>query len=68
MIKTGNRGGVVVMRMDVLEEGHEEIFDIEAGEEECIYSDDFRVSLVDNDEISPEEEGFMKGYGEEIEE
>lgn len=29
-----------------------------------VYSDESREDLVDNDEISPEEEGFMMGYDE----
>lgn len=31
---------------------------------EEVYDDDAREDLVDNDEISPEEEGFMSGYEE----
>lgn len=27
-----------------------------------VYDDDARESLVENDQISPEEEGFMAGY------
>ena len=29
---------------------------------EEVYNDDAREDLVENDEISPEEEGFMAGY------
>jgi len=32
--------------------------------EENVYSEDVREDLVDSDEISPEEEGFMAGYDE----
>ena len=30
--------------------------------EENVYDDESREDLVENDEISPEEEGFMQGY------
>ena len=33
--------------------------------EESIYSKKFRINLLENDEISPEEEAFMAGYMEE---
>lgn len=33
--------------------------------EENVYDDETRDNLVENDEISPEEEGFMKGYEEQ---
>lgn len=33
-------------------------------EDESIYSEDVREQLLDDDEISPEEAGFMKGYDE----
>ncbi len=33
-------------------------------EEENVYKESARDDLVDNDEISPEEEGFMQGYDE----
>ncbi|MGV8162730.1 MAG: hypothetical protein ACP5N2_05370 [Candidatus Nanoarchaeia archaeon] len=36
----------------------------EEKEFEEVYDDDAREDLVDNDEISPEEEGFMSGYEE----
>ena len=32
-----------------------------------IYSEDVRESLLDNDELSPAEEAFMRGYEEAIE-
>ncbi len=32
-----------------------------------VYDDDAREDLVENDEISPEEEGFMAGYEEQKE-
>ena len=32
--------------------------------EENVYNDEAREDLVDNDELSPEEEAFMKGYDE----
>ncbi len=32
-----------------------------------VYDDSSREDLVDNDEISPEEEGFMAGYNEQKE-
>jgi hypothetical protein len=31
-------------------------------EEENVYSEETREDLVEDDEISPEEEGFMQGY------
>jgi len=34
-------------------------------EEKNVYGDEAREDLMDDDEISPEEEGFMKGYEEE---
>lgn len=34
---------------------------------EEVYNDEARADLVDNDEISPEEEGFMAGYENEKE-
>ena len=30
--------------------------------DEDIYNKDFREELMDNDEITPAEEGFMQGY------
>ena len=36
-------------------------------DDESIYSEDVRNALVDDDEISPFEEAFMKGYEEAIE-
>ncbi|MBR9676785.1 hypothetical protein GOV04_01475 [Candidatus Woesearchaeota archaeon] len=33
-----------------------------AESEENVYSEDHRSDMVDNDEISAEEEAFMKGY------
>lgn len=41
----------------------EEIFDDEE-DKETIYNDEHREDLLDDDEISPEEEGFMNGYNE----
>ena len=41
--------------------------DAEQGEEE-IYDDDTREELVEDDELSPEEEAFMKGYDEAYDE
>ena len=40
----------------------EEYFEVES-----VYDEDGREDLVDNDELSAEEEGFMKGYDEEEE-
>lgn len=34
----------------------------EEQENENVYNQGGREDMVDNDEISPEEEGFMKGY------
>ncbi|MFP4523440.1 MAG: hypothetical protein ACLFNM_02760 [Candidatus Woesearchaeota archaeon] len=33
---------------------------------EEVYNDDGRIDLVDNDQISAEEEGFMQGYDDEL--
>ena len=33
--------------------------------EESVYSEGFRENLIDSDSISPEEQGFMKGYNED---
>lgn len=33
---------------------------------EEVYNDDGRLDLVDNDQISAEEEAFMQGYDEEL--
>jgi hypothetical protein len=32
-----------------------------------IYEDSFQEEAINDDEISPEEEGFMKGYNKEAE-
>ncbi|MGM5482127.1 MAG: hypothetical protein ACQESF_01570 [Nanobdellota archaeon] len=37
-------------------------------EERDVYKDEYRDHLTEDDEISPEEEGFMKGYEEDSEE
>ena len=37
---------------------------IEFDNEESVYSDDSRENLIEDDELSPQEEGFMKGYEE----
>lgn len=37
-------------------------------DEKNVYADEAREDLVEDDEISPEEEGFMKGYEEASEE
>ena len=34
-------------------------------ENECIYSEDGYAALLDGDQLSPEEEAFMRGYMEE---
>lgn len=38
--------------------------DLDQSEEDSIYSEDFRDDLLEDGEISAEEEGFMKGYDE----
>ena len=38
--------------------------DHDADEEEDIYGEDSRERLVDEDELTPEEAGFMQGYSE----
>jgi hypothetical protein len=42
--------------------------DKEEKEEETVYDEEGREELVESGEISPEEEGFMKGYEEADEE
>ncbi|MBT4824776.1 hypothetical protein HN695_04095 [Candidatus Woesearchaeota archaeon] len=42
---------------------NEEEFD-PSEEERNVYNDKSRSSFVENDEISPEEEAFMRGYDE----
>ena len=32
--------------------------------EQTVYDEDTREDMIDNDELSPEEEAFMKGYDE----
>lgn len=48
---------------------HPRILSMEEREEnnDEVYNDEAREDLVDNDEISPEEEGFMAGYDEQKE-
>ena len=38
--------------------------DVDEFEEETVYDEEGRADLVDDDKISPEEEGFMRGYEE----
>ena len=40
----------------------------EEKEEETVYDEEGREELVDGDEVSPEEAGFMKGYEDADEE
>ena len=50
------------------EDGYDsEYLELIGGNKECIYSDEGRADLVENDEISVEENAFMNGY-EEVEE
>lgn len=44
----------------------EDEYDID--EDSSVYDEDSRDDLIDDDEISTEEEAFMKGYEEDIEE
>jgi len=37
-------------------------------EETNVYKDEVRSQLVDDDAMTPEEEGFMKGYDEDSDE
>lgn len=37
-------------------------------EEENVYKDESRDDLVENDELTPDEEGFMQGYDDAEEE
>ena len=37
-------------------------------EKDTIYDDEGREEMIDDDELSPEEEGFMRGYEEADEE
>jgi len=36
-------------------------------QEENVYDEDFVEEAIDDDEISPEEEGFMLGYNDALE-
>ena len=38
---------------------------VEEKEKECIYSEEGSAALLDADELSPQEEAFMRGYMEE---
>lgn len=52
----------------IIEEKHgeEEALEIDLGEkEEDIYDETGREMLLEEDEIAPDEEGFMEGYEEE---
>lgn len=40
------------------------LLDEEIVDDDSIYSEDVRDRLVEDDELSPEEAGFMKGYDE----
>ena len=40
------------------------ILDMEEDFEEDVYSEDYREVLMDNDEVTPEEDAFMRGYEE----
>jgi len=53
--------------MSIQDEFEQDVINIEHKEEECIYSDFGRDSLVDDDAISSAEEAFMRGYSEEDE-
>jgi hypothetical protein len=51
------------MKSSLIEEEPEDY--VELNEEESIYSGEVSAKLLDDDELSPEEEAFMKGYTEE---
>lgn len=40
----------------------EEFVDYEAGKDESVYSEEARDEMLEDDEITSEEEGFMQGY------
>lgn len=42
--------------------------DFEEGDEETIYDSDGREDMIEDDELSASEEGFMRGYEEADEE
>ena len=48
-----------------IEEGDEFTSFSDTKENECIYSEEGSAALLDADQLSPEEEAFMKGYLEE---
>lgn len=50
------------MAMDYEEGYDEEYLELMGGKKESIYSDEDRADLVENDEISVEEDAFMSGY------
>ena len=65
--QTGNKE-VLGMRCYRMEFEMEEENYVSYGEEkegDCIYTEDGSASLLDADEVSPEEEAFMRGYLEE---
>ena len=65
--QTGNKE-VLGMRCYRMEFDIEEENFVSYGEEregDCIYTEDGSASLLDADEVSPEEEAFMRGYLEE---
>lgn len=51
-------------RKDVEESYDPETVGLYGEEQESIYSDDGRAGLIDDDEISAEEDAFMQGYNE----
>ncbi len=52
-----------------MEEDYENEEDLPEDEQERdVYKKSYRESLFEDDEISPEEEGFMQGYEEDEEE
>ncbi|MGM5485458.1 MAG: hypothetical protein ACQEP1_06330 [Nanobdellota archaeon] len=49
-----------------IEDEISEDLDDKSMKEDNVYSENAREDLVDGDEISAEEEGFMKGYDEDL--
>jgi len=50
--------GVVKMRLKEIDDGRNREDDID------IYSDDNRIDLMENDQLSAEEEAFMRGWSQ----
>lgn len=55
---------MIMGKKDIEDVYDPEGLDLHGEEQESIYSDDGRAGLIDDDEISAEEDAFMQGYNE----